>query len=201
MATEGVILAAGLSSRTAPACKLLFKLAGQTILERSISSMEPFCSHIFVITGAHEAAVANSLCGREGITLVHNLYYNTGMYESYKAGLRCTNADNVFLLPGDCPFVRPEVYAALLAVEGDIVLPVWHGHAGHPVLLRRSVISEVPNDNISMSLHHYIIAHHPTWVAVDCPGILTDIDTIEEYRKALGQLPLKGERGEEYEIY
>jgi molybdenum cofactor cytidylyltransferase len=193
MVVDGIILAAGLSSRTAPDCKLAYKLAGQTLLERSIGSMKPFCITVFVVTGAHAETVAGILHGREGIMLVHNPDFGAGMYGSVKSGLRCTCADGVFLLPGDCPFVTPEVYAALLKVEGEIVLPTWQGCAGHPVLLRRSIIPELLHDDICENLRQFIAVRHPKRIAVNCPGILTDIDTVEAYRQALLQMSVTDE--------
>lgn len=188
MNVEGIILAAGWSGRTAPACKLAFELAGQTMLERSIGSMMPFCAHIYVVTGAHQETIEGILRGRSGITLVHNPDFAAGMYGSVKAGLKRTNANRVFLLPGDCPFVTAEVYGALLAAEGEIVLPAWQGRAGHPVLLGRSVIAALLQDDTCENLHQFTEARHPVQVAVDCPGILTDIDTMEDYRQALRQM-------------
>ncbi|NLF28693.1 MAG: nucleotidyltransferase family protein [Clostridiales bacterium] len=186
--TEGVILAAGRSSRTAPDCKLVFRLAGRTMLERSVESMRPFCARIYVVTGAHAETVADILRGREGVLLVHNPDFAAGMYGSVKAGLRRTHADKVFVLPGDCPLVEPGVYAALLAADGEIVLPEWKGRAGHPVLLNRSVIPALLRDEACESLRQFIAAYGSTRVAVDCPGILTDIDTVEAYKIALERL-------------
>lgn len=194
---EGVVLAAGNSSRTAPECKLALKLGGRTLIEMSVAGMKPFCGEIFVVTGAHAVAVANILRGQAGITLVHNPEYMSGMYGSVKAGLRRTRADAVFLLPGDCPFAAPEVYAKLLAAEGEIVLPTWQGRAGHPALLRRSAIDELLRDGTCETLWQFIATHHPGRAAVDCPGILTDIDTLEAYQKALRGL-IGGEQNESH---
>ncbi len=188
MMTEGVILAAGCSSRTAPDCKLALRLDGLTVLERSIGSMLPFCSHIFVVTGAHKKLVAGIVQDQEDILLVDNPDFLHGMYGSIKAGLRFTTGDRILILPGDCPFVAPEVFAALLAAEGEIVLPVWQGRAGHPVLLDRSILPSILLDDCNESLHQFISAHTHTCVPVHCAGILQDIDTKEEYRQALLQL-------------
>lgn len=184
---EGVILAAGWSARTAPACKLAFMMDGRTMLEKSIESMLPFCARVFVVTGAHARTVEGILRGRSGIALVYNPDFASGMYGSVKLGLRRTGAEKVFLLPGDCPFVPPEVYAALLAAQGDIRVPAWQGRAGHPVLLGRRAVGEILRDKACLSLHAFIQAHHPTRVALDCPGILQDIDTMEGYLQALGR--------------
>ncbi len=188
MRIEGVILAAGRSKRTAPEWKLGFALDGQTVLERSVRSMRPFCIRIFIVTGAHAKAVGDLLRGQAGVTLVHNPDFASGMYGSVKTGLRCTDADAVFVLPGDCPFVPPEVYSALLNAQGGIAVPVWQGHAGHPVLLDRPACSELLNDDTCQTLRQFIASRQHTLVEVDCPGILMDIDTNEEYLGALRQV-------------
>ena len=188
MGVEGVVLAAGRSSRTAPDNKLGLMLAGETMLMRSIASMRPFCERIFVVTGAHLETVVDILRGQAGITFVHNEDFALGMYSSVKAGLQRAAADAVFVLPGDCPFVTPEVYAALLREQGEIVLPVWQGHAGHPVLLRRAVVSALLLDKACGTLRLFIASRPSKRVDVDCPGILMDINTKEAYRQALTQM-------------
>ena len=189
---EGVILAAGASERTAPDCKLAFDIGGQTLLEISIRSMAPFCTQIYVVTGSHEETVAGILQGQEGIRLVNNPDHALGMYSSVKAGLRHTIASEVFLLPGDCPFVTSEVYTALIEAKGTIVVPVWHGHMGHPVLLRRGAIQELLEDTTCDSLREFIGKRRSWKVPVSCKDILRDIDTREDYRQALQDLTEKG---------
>ena len=165
---EGVILAAGASERTAPDCKLAFDIGGQTLLELSIRSMAPFCDQIYVVTGSHEETVAGILQGQEGVTLVNNPDHALGMYSSVKAGLRRTTSSEVFLLPGDCPFVTSEVYTALLETKGRIVVPVWNGHMGHPVLLRREAIQEILEDSACESLREFIGKRRLRKVPVSC---------------------------------
>lgn len=182
---EGVILAAGRSSRTAPECKLLYRLDGQTVLRRSVGSLRRFCSHVFVVTGAHAEAVAAALRGQEGVALVHNPDFDLGMFGSVKTGLRQVQADAVFLLPGDCPFVTPEVFQALLRAEGSIAVPTFKGQDGHPVLLRRAAIEALLGDAACRSLRDFIAARETVRVPVVCPGVLVDIDTEEDFRQAL----------------
>lgn len=185
MSVEGVVLAAGASSRTAPENKLALPLAGHSVLERSLQGMRPFCDHIYVVTGFFSAAVEGILKEYKDITLVYNPEYEAGMYRSVKAGIIRTHADAVFLLPGDCPFADAEVYRALLSTTGDVVVPLWRGRAGHPVLLRHPAVTALLADRNCGSLRAYISAWGPAQVEVDCPGILKDIDTQEDYRAAL----------------
>ena len=189
---EGVILAAGASERTAPDCKLAFDIGGQTLLELRIRRMAPFCDQIYVVTGFHGETVAGIPPGREGGTRVNKPHHKLGMDRSVKAGLRRTTSSEVFLLPGDCPFVTSEVYTALLETKGRIVVPVWNGHMGHPVLLRREAIQEILEDSACESLREFIGQRRPRKVPVSCKDILRDIDTREDYRQALQDLTEKG---------
>ncbi|NCB36053.1 MAG: nucleotidyltransferase family protein, partial [Clostridia bacterium] len=101
-------------------------------------------------------------------------------------------SSEVFLLPGDCPFVTSEVYTALLETKGRIVVPVWNRHMGHPVLLRADAIQEFLEDSACESLREFIGKRRPRKVPVSCKDILRDIDTREDYRQALQYLTEKG---------
>lgn len=194
MTREGIILAAGCSSRTAPDCKLALMLGGQTVLEKSIAGMAPFCSHIYVVTGAYRDLVETLIRDQKNVTSIYNSDYMSGMYGSVKTGLRATSADQVWILPGDCPFITPDVYSLLLVAEGEIVVPVWCGHTGHPVLLNRSAVRNILRDTLHESFHQFIAAHAHQQVEVFCSGILKDIDTIADYQQALLQMKQKDHR-------
>ncbi|MHC1787156.1 MAG: NTP transferase domain-containing protein [Christensenellales bacterium] len=182
---DGLVLAAGSSSRTAPAWKLALPFFGQTLLEASIGSLRPYCREVYVVTGAHAGEAREILAGQPGVTLLHNPEHAAGMYGSIKAGLRHIGGDAVLLLPGDCPFVAGEVIQALLAAPGDIVLPTWQGEPGHPVLLRRGAVLDLLRDEGARTLRQFLAARSPTLVAAGCPGILQDIDTLMDYRQAV----------------
>ncbi|HSK69766.1 MAG TPA: nucleotidyltransferase family protein [Candidatus Limnocylindria bacterium] len=178
---EGVILAAGQSRRTAPDCKLLLRAGGMTLLGHAVAGMAAHCARVFVVTGAHAGAVGEALSGMANVVPVHNPGYRTGMFGSVLAGLRETAADEVFVLPGDCPFVPDDVYAALLKEPGGVVVPAWCGREGHPVLLRRPAISALLCGGGHRSLREFIAAYGARYALVGSPAILDDIDTPEAY--------------------
>ncbi|MDD2428921.1 MAG: nucleotidyltransferase family protein [Eubacteriales bacterium] len=195
MMVEGVVLAAGESKRTSPDCKLAFKFGEWTLLEESIVGMRPYCKRIFVVTGAHDETINRVLNGYTYVTLVHNPAYAGGMFTSVKAGLRHTLADGVFILPGDCPFAVPEVYEALLAAQGRVVIPTCYGRDGHPVLLRREAIDELLRGGKWHTLREFIATKTAMRIAVDCPGILKDIDTLDMYLQEVRHMDtLEGRR-------
>ncbi len=178
---EGVVLAAGESKRTAPDCKLAFKLGKWTLLEESIDGMRPYCKRVLVVTGAHDETIMRILDGKADVVPVYNPDHAGGMLTSIKAGLRQTTADRVFILPGDCPFAAPQVYEALLKAQGRIVIPTCHGRDGHPVLLQREAIEELLRDKQCQTLREFIATRTVLRIPVDCPGILKDIDTRDAY--------------------
>lgn len=185
MKTEGVILAAGRSSRMAGNSKMTMDLGGRTVIQRSIDSLGPFCRKVIVVTGSHAEAVMVSAGHCPEVVFVHDADCEKGMFSSVRIGLRHTEGERVLVLPGDCPFITHEVCEKLLAGKGDIVLPAYQGKRGHPVLLSRCAIEGLLADECCQSLQEYIGANKAEIIAVDYPEILWDIDTPEDYAKSV----------------
>jgi molybdenum cofactor cytidylyltransferase len=196
MGTEGVILAAGRSSRMAGNLKMTMDLGGRTVIQRSIDSLGPFCRKVIVVTGFHSEAVMASArhCPEVEIIFVHNADCEKGMFSSLRMGLRHTEGERVFILPGDCPFITHEVCEKLLQCKGDIVLPAYQGKNGHPALLSRRAIEGLLADDRCQSLQEYISSNKAEIIAVDRPEIIWDIDTPEDYAKAVDYFQAKEAR-------
>ena len=194
MGIEGVILAAGKSSRLAGNSKMTMDLNGRTVIERSIDCLRPFCSRVVVVTGFHSEAVMASAGHCLEVLFVHNPDCEKGMFSSLRLGLRHTEGECVLVLPGDCPFITREVCGKLLAGEGEIILPAYQGKRGHPVLLSRQAIEGLLADERCQSLQEYISGNKAEIIAVDCPEILWDIDTPEDYAKAVDYFQAKEQR-------
>lgn len=182
---EGLIVAAGQSRRTLPYYKMTLDLGGKTLVERAMASMEPYCEHIIVVTGYQGDLVRSALQGHPKVELVDNPNYQEGMFSSMKTGLPYIKGDRFFFLPGDYPIISPSVYEAMLAVDYEIVVPVHEGQTGHPVLLKYSVIERIFDSPEITSLREFIRQRDPCYLEVNCPGILIDIDTMEDYQRAL----------------
>lgn len=194
MEIEGIILSAGKSSRMAGESKMTMDLNGRTVIERSIDSLRPFCSRIVVVTGFHSEAVMASAGHCQEVLFIHNADCENGMFSSLRIGLQRTEAERVLVLPGDCPFITREVCEELLQAKGDIVLPAYQGKRGHPVALNRRAIEGLLADEHCQSLQEYICANKAEIIAVYCPEILWDIDTPEDYAKAVDYFQAKEAR-------
>lgn len=181
MRAEGIILAAGLSSRTV--ChKMVLPLGGRTVIENCIEGMYDTCSNIIVVEGYKPENMAPILHNYSKVQLAINHDYMNGMFSSVKEGLRHITAERFFLTPGDCPVIPASIYKRMLMVDGDIVIPAYKGEKGHPVLLSSFLIGGIL-EYIGESLGKYIESKGYTVLDVNEPGILMDIDTMEDYEK------------------
>jgi molybdenum cofactor cytidylyltransferase len=179
---EGVILAAGSSSRAA-AFKPALPIGGKPMVERCIEGMRPVCSRIIVVGGHDFERLHSLLEGLSGVECVRNATYRKGMFTSVKAGLSRLRGERCFILPVDIPLVPLRVFEALLSVGADIVAPSYHGRSGHPVCCSAAVIPRILSEPDDASLRDVIRAIGVRPVPVDAEEILLDVDTPEEYMR------------------
>ncbi|NLY46153.1 MAG: nucleotidyltransferase family protein [Tissierella sp.] len=180
MKTEGIILAAGLSSRVG-ANKLILEIDGITIIERCILSMYDYCTRIIVVGGHNIDEIYFSTKDYPKVDLVYNQDYLSGMLSSVKTGLKVLAGDRFFLTPGDYPMIHKATYQAMLKVNEDIVVPVYNNKKGHPVLMNTYLSDEIINDLHINSLRDFIEKKGATTLEVVDPGVLFDVDTIKDY--------------------
>jgi molybdenum cofactor cytidylyltransferase len=185
MRIEGVIIAAGRSSRMYPNHKPMMDLHGKTLIERSIDTLLPFCSKIVVVTGYQAESIRTVLLKSKNIELINNDAYNEGMFSSLKVGLNHVDGDLVFFLPGDCPFADEIVYREMLRAKGEIIVPAYHGKPGHPVLFSKRSIQQLFASKRCKTLKEFISRQNAHVIEVDCPGVIWDLDTPEDYANAL----------------
>jgi molybdenum cofactor cytidylyltransferase len=105
-------------------------------------------------------------------------------------------ADAIVLALGDQPSVRPSTLRAIVRAWLDadlsnrplIVLPSYQKRHGHPILLDSRGIGEIlALSGPDATLKTYTAAHADRTidVPVDDPAILEDVDTPEDYERAL----------------
>jgi molybdenum cofactor cytidylyltransferase len=187
---EGVVLAAGLSSRSGQ-YKMALPLGDTTVIEKSIEGMYGLASRILVVVGWRAEQIQSLLAAYHKVELVPNEDFRAGMFSSVKIGIAQVRAPRFFLLPGDHPLIGAEVYAQMLAATGDIVIPTFRGRRGHPVLFSSHLVPEILHSPDSRMLRDYIRKKGHTEVEVDQEGILIDIDTLEDYHAVLAKRRLE----------
>ena len=187
---EGVILAAGLASRSG-GLKMTLPLGDKTVIERSIEGMYGIVSRIVVVVGWQAEQVQQVLATYDKVEIVVNQQFRAGMFSSVKAGLARVRAPSFFLLPGDCPLIGADIYARMLAVPGDIVVPTFEGKRGHPTLFRSTLIPEILGEPDDSTLRRYVDRKGYATVQVNDDGILYDMDTPEDYATMCARLHLR----------
>jgi molybdenum cofactor cytidylyltransferase len=181
---EAVVLAAGYSSR-AEAFKLELDLGGKTVIERCIEGMAPLCSRIIVVGGYQIDKIREILGNNPQVEIVFNSRYAEGMFTSVKTGMSQTRGERIFFTPGDYPLINPEICCQLLKVDGDIIIPTFGGHKGHPVLFNGKIVRELLVENDSSNLRDFIQRRGFQTLTVADDGILIDLDTQEDYQRIL----------------
>lgn len=198
MATAGVrvsavVLAAGPSARMGEA-KQLLRMAESTVLERTLGNvLRTGVEEIVLVLGFSaneiEGRLPAELRGR--MRVVVNRDYERGMAISLRAGLGALGPEMgaALIVLGDQPFVRAETMRRIVDAyrdcEAKIVIPVYEGRRGNPVLLDRAMFGE------AMALEgdtgcRAIFGRHAAEIeeaGVDDEGILVDIDSREDYER------------------
>lgn len=187
MDVQGIILAAGLSSR-AQSFKMTLELNGKTVIENTIDNMLEYCSRIFVVGGFQIERLLPIIQPYDGVELLHNENYLEGMFSSVIKGIEAISTPSFFLTPGDYPMISGEVYQELLKHRAPVVIPSFEGRKGHPILAETNLIKRTIKDNRYHTLRDVVGELETIVVPVGCRGIIQDIDTMEDYEILQKQL-------------
>ncbi|MFO7612568.1 MAG: nucleotidyltransferase family protein [Clostridia bacterium] len=179
MKCDSVVLAAGYSSR-AGTDKMSLPIGDKTVLERVIETLYPVSDRIVVVGGFNYDETKKITAKYKKASLVKNENYDLGMFSSVKCGAAEMKCD-FFLMPGDYPAVRTSTCEKLIQGEGQMVVPVYKGRKGHPVLIRKELIDEIKNEPVGSNLKAFRDRHIVGYVDVDDEGIVLDVDTPEDY--------------------
>lgn len=182
MKVEGIILAAGLSSRIGKN-KMILDIGGKTVIDRCIEGMYGVCSRIIVVGGHRTQDIKYIIDQYEKVELVYNPDYLEGMFSSVMKGVAQVRGQGVFLIPGDYPAVKKTTYKDILGVDKDIVVPLYNKEKGHPLFMKYPLVKELLASNAYQTLRDFVNKKGYTPIDVVDPGILMDIDTIDDYKK------------------
>lgn len=110
-----------------------------------------------------------------------------GMGDSIAAGVRATaDAGGWLVLPGDLPLVAPESLRAVAAelAHASIVLPFHQGTRGHPVGFAREHGAALQALRGAEGAAAIVRAGKPLRLDLADPGIVIDIDTVDDLARA-----------------
>ena len=193
---SAVILAAGRSARMGQA-KQLLRVGGRMVLERTLENVRRSgVEEVVLVLGFSAEIIQQKLPTAllEDLKVVVNRGYEQGMAGSLREGLAAVSPmmDAALIVLADQPFVRPETIDRVIdkyrQTKAKIVIPFYMGQRGNPVLLDRSVFSEVmalEGDTGSRA----IFGNHADGIVevdVNDEGIVLDIDDRADYERLCG---------------
>lgn len=181
-----ILLAAGRSTRMGGRNKLLLDLAGAPVVThvaRALANAQ--VAETLVVTGHDRDEVEAALAGLP-VAFTHNPDFATGMAGSLKAGLAALGKeiDGVLVCLGDMPAVATRDINRLIAAFDPaagraIVVPVFGGKRGNPVLLDRRFIPDIMKCEGDTGARPVVAANPDAVFEVEMEGagVLADADT------------------------
>jgi molybdenum cofactor cytidylyltransferase len=187
--TCGIILAAGESTRMRTN-KLLLPFKDKPIIHCVIDNvMQSGVDHILVVLGAFRDEMISAI-GKLPVEHCFNSRYKHGMFTSVQCGFlkMPETSDAAIIFLGDQPLIPGEVTRQMIRAyarsEKGILIPVYKGKRGHPILIDRKYAVAIDQIDQAEGLRTLLntCKEDLQEVEVEAPGILRDIDTEEDYR-------------------
>jgi molybdenum cofactor cytidylyltransferase len=183
---SAIVLAAGKSERMGRP-KALLEFRGRTFLENILHAISrSSIEHTVIVVGHHRSEIENAM---PDASVIFNPDYEQGMVTSLQTGIRALPPESIgaFLFLVDHPVVDTETIEAMISsvASNRIVQPTFKGRRGHPVFLGAEVLKEILRLPSSQGAD-VVVRRDPariTEIPVNAAGILTDIDTPEDYEK------------------
>jgi molybdenum cofactor cytidylyltransferase len=188
-----MILAAGESKRMGKP-KLLLPFGDKTIIEIVVGIVvSSKIEKTLVILGSDREKIEKKIKNFP-VEVVYNRDWRGGMLSSVQRGFKALAGDarGVLIVLGDQPKISTTVINKLIDAHKNsgkgIVLPVYKGERGHPVLLDVKYGGEVENLSPETGLRGTVYNHPEDIleVEVESPSILQDIDDMSYYKRELG---------------
>lgn len=192
---EGLVLAAGLSSRMGTN-KMLIKVNGSAIIEKTIVTlMGSPLSNITIILG-NDSNEVKKVLEHYPVSFIYNPDYRQGMSTSIICGIKWaaeqSDIDAVLVILGDMPFVKTDTIGFLIdeykKKSSAIIVPCYKGRNGHPVLFSREMfryILAIKGDNGAREVIN-TFKNQVLFIDVDDPGIIIDLDTKQDIVNVFG---------------
>ena len=187
-----VVLAAGMSRRMGTP-KQLLRLGENTLLGHTLETVRQSRADEIVLVLGFAAEDIKQQVPVEGLKVVINPAFQEGMASSLRAGLSALGPDTeaALIILADQPFIKPETLDQLIdchqRLRPQILLPLYKGFRGNPVLLDRSIFPEVMGLTGDVGCRAIFGSHTEgiRKLPVDDVGILIDVDQHSDADKLL----------------
>ena len=191
-----IVLAAGRSTRMGSAKAALPLNGGETFLTRIVRTfLEAGVDDVVVVVGHEPEAVVSSFApsGLPARFVVNN-DYDRGQLSSLVAGLGIVDRPGVaaaLVTLVDVPLISSATVRAVLeryrTTHAPVVRPTSGTRHGHPLLIDRTLFDKLRGADPVAGAKPLVRAHASQAgdVPIDDEGAFTDIDTREEYERAI----------------
>ena len=188
------IILAGGESRRFGSNKLILPFGKSTVLQSVIDVYDHPAIHEKIVVAGNRADELMDRHTNLHVSWVINPDPDKEVGSSLQAGLRhiSVSADAVMIAHGDMPLIKTETVDEMIVQyqSNSIVIPVYQGRKGHPVLMDRSVALKCLDPVLAFPLRQIIRDHESRIIFCDSgdEGILLDIDTPDDYTMLLSKL-------------
>ena len=171
--------------------KQLLRLGPKFLLEHALDAVRSACVDEAILVLGFAAEETRRMIAADGVTVVVNENYREGMGTSLRLGISSINPDarGAFIVLADQPLVSPSTLDRMIAFHREhspqIVIPIYRGFRGNPVLLDRIVFPELAGIKGDVGCRA-IFGSHTQGIhklPVEDPGILLDADTLDDFHK------------------
>ena len=189
---SAILLGAGESKRMG-VNKLSLPWGKRTVFEHCLHTLLRSKVDEVIVVLNHPAKGIVPLIKDQKVKIVINPYYKRGMSASIRRGLRVIDprSDGILIALGDQPFLKTRTINVLIHAfvqsKGAIIIPLYRGIQGHPVLFSRRFEKELLRIKGDVGAKS-IIERYPqdAWIVpVRSEGVVKDIDIWKDYRKEL----------------
>jgi molybdenum cofactor cytidylyltransferase len=194
---SAVLLAAGTSSRMRGGHKLLLPIDGEPAVRRTARALlAAGPEEMVIVVGFKGCAVIDALDDLP-VRFQFNPHYEEGQMTSVAAGVAALRApcSAVMVCLADQVLLGPDDYRELADAYGamqreSILVPMYNGQRGNPVMFSASYATEVISGHVNPGCKK-LIAEHPDEVVIHEAShdrFSTDMDTPEDYARILARL-------------
>jgi molybdenum cofactor cytidylyltransferase len=190
-----VILSGGASLRMGSP-KALLPYLGRPFIDHLLEvTRRPKIGVRRVVLGAHAAPIGKAIAPNEEEVVV-NADWENGQLSSIQTALRSLPAgtDGMLLCLIDHPLITTALVDGLIqqfySTRAPIVLPVYHGRRGHPVIFSAALYEELENAPLDVGARSVVWAHQSEvseYVTAEegCIVNLNDPDTFERFTRSM----------------